>query len=72
MQKLITLIAHSSGQLVNYNQLATDCQISVPTIQNYLSVLETTYIIAQITPYVGNKLKKLLAILFFILFIMGL
>src|SRR3990167_6677868 len=25
MQKLITLLAHSSGQLVNYNQLATDC-----------------------------------------------
>jgi len=28
MQKLISLIAHSSGQLVNYNQLATDCSVS--------------------------------------------
>lgn len=59
MQKLITLIAHSSGQLVNYNQLATDCQVAVSTIQNYLSILENTYIIARVTPFVGNKRKEI-------------
>jgi len=59
MQKLITLLAHSGGQLVNYNQLATDCMISVPTIQNYLSVLENTYTIARLTPFVGNKRKEI-------------
>lgn len=59
MQKLITLIAHSSGQLVNYNQLASDCMITVPTIQNYLAILENTYIIARVTPYVGNKRKEI-------------
>lgn len=59
MQKLITLIAHSSGQLVNYNQLAIDCQVSYPTIQNYLSILENTYTIARISPYVGNKRKEI-------------
>jgi len=59
MQKLITLIAHSSGQLVNYNQLASDCQISVTTIQAYLSILENTYTISRITPFVGNKRKEI-------------
>ncbi|WP_457766543.1 ATP-binding protein [Coxiella burnetii] len=59
MQKLLTLIAHSSGQLVNYNQLATDCQVSISTIQNYLSILENTYTIARITPFVGNKRKEI-------------
>ncbi|HSW69006.1 MAG TPA: ATP-binding protein [Gammaproteobacteria bacterium] len=59
MQKLITLLAHSSGQLVNYNQLATDCMISVPTIQNYISILENTYTLARITPFVGNKRKEI-------------
>lgn len=68
MQKLITLIAHSSGQLVNYNQLATDCQISVTTIQNYLFILESTYTIGRITPFVGNKRKEITSnpILYFI------
>ncbi|HLB43422.1 MAG TPA: ATP-binding protein [Gammaproteobacteria bacterium] len=59
IQKLITLIAHSSGQLVNYNQLATDCLISVSTIQHYLSILENTYILSRITPFVGNKRKEI-------------
>ncbi len=58
-QKLITLIAHSSGQLVNYNQLAIDCQISIPTIQHYLSIMENTYILSRITPFVGNKRKEI-------------
>lgn len=61
MQKLITLIAHSSGQLVNYNQLATDCQVSVSTVQNYLSILENTYTISRITPFVGNKRKEIVS-----------
>ncbi|MHB1947371.1 MAG: ATP-binding protein [Gammaproteobacteria bacterium] len=59
MQKLITLIAHSSGQLINYNQLAIDCQVSHVTIQNYLSILENTYTIARIKPFVGNKRKEI-------------
>src|SRR3990167_11148159 len=57
MQKLIALVAHSSGQLVNYNQLATDCLVSVATIRNYLSILESTYTILSVTPFVGNKRK---------------
>lgn len=59
MQKLITLIAHSSGQLVNYNQLATDCQVAATTIQSYLSILENTYVLNKITPFVGNKRKEI-------------
>ena len=55
MQQLIILIAHSSGQLVNYNQLATDCRVSVPTIKHYLNILENTYVISKVTPYVGNR-----------------
>jgi len=59
MQKLISLMAHSSGQLVNYNQLATDCQVVVSTIQHYLGILENTYILSRITPFVGNKRKEI-------------
>ena len=61
MQTLITLIAHSSGQLINYNQLATDCMVSTSTIQNYLSILENTYTIYRVTPFVGNKRKEIIS-----------
>ncbi len=55
LRKLLSLVAHSSGQLVNFNQLATDCQVSAKTIQNYLSILEQTFVLTRITPFVGNK-----------------
>lgn len=67
-QKLLSLVAHSSGQLVNYNQLACDCQINVGVVQHYLSVLQQTYVILMITPFVGNKRTELTSnpVLYFI------
>jgi len=61
MQKLIRLVAHISGQLVNYQQLATDCRVSIPTIQHYCSILENTYIISCVKPFVGNKRKEIVS-----------
>jgi len=58
-QKLLGLIAHSSGQLVNYTQLAADCQVSVSAIKHYLSVAQQTYVVASLTPFVGNKRTEL-------------
>lgn len=55
LQKLIMLLAHSTGQLVNYSQLAVDCQVSVTLIKNYLSILEQTYVIYPLKPFTGNK-----------------
>ncbi len=60
LQKLVTLIAHSAGQLVNYQQLAADCQISAPTVQSYLTLLEQTYVLYKLTPYVGNKRQEVI------------
>ncbi|HXW53276.1 MAG TPA: ATP-binding protein [Myxococcota bacterium] len=57
--KLMSLVAHSSGQLANYNQLATDCNVSVTMIKHYLSIAKQTYIIAEVTPFVGNKRVEL-------------
>ncbi len=55
MQNLVALTAHCAGQLVNYQQLAIDCRVTISTIQNYLSILEKTYVIKAIKPFVGNK-----------------
>lgn len=56
---MLGLLAHSSGQLLNFQQLATDCRVSVSAIQHYVDVLEQTYVIKTIRPYVGNKRTEL-------------
>jgi predicted AAA+ superfamily ATPase len=55
LEKMIALLAHSSGQLTNENQLSIDCKASNSLIQNYLDILENTYVISKLTPFVGNK-----------------
>ena len=59
LQKLMTLIAHSSGQLINYQQLATDLQSTTVILKKYLLLLEQTYTIVRIRPFVGNKRKEI-------------
>ncbi len=54
-QNLISLIAHSSGQLINYNQLASDCKVSTTMVRNHLDILEQTFVLVKLTPFVGNK-----------------
>lgn len=55
IQQLLILIAHSSGQMINYQQFAVDCRVSIHTIQHYLSILENTYVLCSVKPFVGNK-----------------
>lgn len=55
LHKLLTLVSHGSGQLVNYHQLALDCGVSQVTIKEYLSILEGTFVVGKVTPFVGNK-----------------
>lgn len=55
LEKMMMLIAHSSGQLLNYQTLATDCNVSVTMIRHYLTVLEKTYVLQCVYPFSGNK-----------------
>ena len=61
MQQLLGLLAHSSGQLLNFQQLAVDCKVNVETIRHYITIFERTYVIKTIKPYVGNKRTELTA-----------
>lgn len=61
IQQLMGLLAHSAGQLLNFQQLAVDCKVNVETIRNYMDILEQTYVIKLIKPYVGNKRTELKA-----------
>ncbi len=57
-QKFLQLVAGRVGQLVNYSSLANDVGVTYKTIESWLSVLETSYIIYTLQPYYKNFGKR--------------
>ena len=58
-QKFIKLCAARIGQLVNFSELAMQCGISIPTAHQWLSILESSYIIFLLRPHWTNFNKRL-------------
>ncbi len=58
-QRFLALCAARSGQLLNLSALGADCGISSVTAKQWLSVLETSYIVALLQPYHNNFGKRL-------------
>lgn len=56
--KFTKLCAARVGQLLNVNSLANECGISIQTVNAWLSVLETSYIIYFLKPYHKNLNKR--------------
>jgi predicted AAA+ superfamily ATPase len=59
-QRFMRLCAGRIGQLLNVASLADDCNISVPTVKAWLSVLEASYIIFLVQPHLTNFSKRLI------------
>lgn len=58
-QRFVKLCAARIGQLLNYTDLATNCGISVPTVHQWLAILESSYIIFLLRPYWNNFNKRI-------------
>ena len=56
---ILGLLANQLGNLINYNNLATDSQSYFEQIKHYLSILEETFIIGLIKPFFTNKTTEL-------------
>lgn len=59
IRRLWTMLAHSSGQIVNYSKLSESLGISRNTVKNYIDILEQTYMIRVLPPYISNTKKRL-------------
>lgn len=57
--KLLQILANQSGQLVNLTELANTAKISRQTIEDYLFILQNTYIIHLVHPYSKNIRSEL-------------
>jgi len=59
-QKFIQLCAGRSGQILNNNSLANECGISNKTVEEWLSILEASFIIFRLQPYYNNFNKRII------------
>ena len=59
MDRLWRLLADYQGQTLNYSKLAGVLDLSVPTLKNYLGVLEQTYMVRLLPPFETNLKKRL-------------
>lgn len=57
--KLLHVLAQQSGQLLNVSELANTSRLSRQTVEDYLFILEQTYIIKQVNPFSGNVRSEL-------------
>lgn len=56
----LRLLASRVGQLVNYASLANDVGVSAPTIREWISMLEASYVVFTLHPYYKNYGKRLI------------
>lgn len=56
---LLRILADQSGSLLNSLELANTVDLSRPTVENYLMILENTYIIKIVRPFYQNVRKEL-------------
>ena len=59
MLRLMTMLAHSQGQLLNASKLGESLGITHPTIRRHIDILEQTYLVRTLPPYFANTKKRL-------------
>ena len=59
MRRLIEMLAHLNGQLLNMNSLSKSLGVSGSTITRYLELLEGSFLIRRLAPYHANLGKQL-------------
>lgn len=57
-QRFLQLLASRCSQILNMSQFANDLGVSVPTVKNWLSILEAGRIIYLLPPYYSNFGKR--------------
>lgn len=59
-RKLLTLLAGQIGNLVNFSELASICNVDVGTIISYIEILEESHIVKKTPPFAGGKRREII------------
>ena len=60
MPRLLRVLAHHSGQLVNYSSLGAPLGMSHVTTQKYSGIFEQLFLVRALPPWFTNELKRLI------------
>lgn len=58
--RLVKILSVNTANLINLQDLANDLDLSKPTIENYLFLLENTFTISRLSPFYRNKRKEII------------
>ena len=58
--KLLGLIAEFSGNLMNYSKIGSELVMSRGSIQKYIEILESMFLVSSLQPWTSNMLNRLL------------
>ncbi len=70
--QFLTIAAMTNGEMVNYNNIASDCGVSANTVKEYFSILEDTLLGCFVPAYTRTKKRRLVQAPRFYLFDVGL
>ena len=59
MRRLVVMIAHSHGNLLNQSHLARSLGVATTTVQRYLDILAAAFLTRTVRPYLPNLRKRL-------------
>jgi predicted AAA+ superfamily ATPase len=57
---LLKRLSLGDGNLVNYSNISSDISIKSTKLKEMISILEKTYILKNLNPYLDNKIKELI------------
>jgi hypothetical protein len=58
-RKLLRMLAHVHGQLLNYANLSKSLGVTAPSVRSYVDFLEHAFIVTRLEPYHSNNGKRL-------------
>ena len=59
LEKFAIYLSHYVGNLVQYNNICRDIEISFQTLQKYFNAFEKSYIVTLIKPFYKNKISEI-------------
>ncbi|HUX57562.1 MAG TPA: ATP-binding protein [Bacteroidales bacterium] len=59
VRRLWMMLAHNNGQTVNYSSLGNSLGVSNTTIKSYVDILQSTFMVDIVPPYLVNTGKRL-------------
>jgi len=60
LPRLLALAAGQTACLVNISELAAPFQMSRPTIREYVTLLSRIFLLEELPPWHGNRMKRLI------------